>query len=209
MKILFSALFSGGDPFHMFDRTVTVDEPSDLKPGGFLLLHGGADISPSIYKQQPNKYCHAGQIPSYRDAQEIRLVEQALRMQIPIIGICRGAQLLCAMDGGTLVQHIDNHVGGHHLITDVRSGDKIKANSCHHQMLKLNKKSNNTILALCEEPVYGFEEDNIRRTYDHVPEVVHFPQMNAIGVQGHPEWMPNSHFTNYCASLIKEFLFKE
>lgn len=206
---LYSALYKSDDPFAIFDSVDGVIYPHQLKEGGVLLLHGGADISPAIYGQKANKFCHADNTLSHRDTQEVALVKRALELNMPIIGICRGAQLLCAMDGGILVQHLVNHGGGNHPITDGRSVTKYESNSAHHQMLKPNKKHNNVILAMAETYVNGYEEDEVLREYDHVPEIVYFPKMNAIGIQGHPEWMPKSDFTKYCASLIQEFLIKD
>ena len=203
---LFSALYGyDQDPFGLIDKVTTVENPQDLTEDGVLLLHGGADISPSIYKQKSISRCHAMDKPSYRDEQEMALVNQAVKMGIPIIGICRGAQLLCAMDGGYLMQHIDNHVGGYHTITDHETGKDIVSNSCHHQMMMPTKYS--IILASHKGATTGLNKDDVEVPIDYVPEVVYFPQLKAIGIQGHPEWMVNSPFTKYCASLIKKHLY--
>ena len=205
MKLL-SALYGyDSDPFGLLHHVTTVIYPQDLTEDGVLLLHGGADISPSIYKQKSISRCHATDKPSHRDEQEMALVNQAVKMGIPIIGICRGAQLICAMDGGHLVQHIDGHVGGSHKITDTQTNKEIVSNSCHHQMMV--PKKYNVILAESKEPVMGLDQYNYEFEVKSVPEVVYFPQMNAIGIQGHPEWMPNSHFTKYCGAYIQEFLY--
>ena len=203
---LFSALYGiDVDPFGLLRNVTTAFRPKDLTEDGVLLLHGGADISPSIYKQQSNARCYADKKPSVRDQEEMDLIERAKQLGIPIIGICRGAQLICAMDGGYLVQHIDGHVGGSHKITDTQTKKEIVSNSCHHQMMV--PKKYNVILAESKEPVMGLDQYNYEFEIKSVPEVVYFPQMNAIGIQGHPEWMPNSHFTEYCGAYIQEFLY--
>ena len=207
--ILCQALYEGADPFAMFDSTFGATSPDQLTKDCALLLHGGEDISPSIYNEKTNSHCFARDTPSKRDKVEMAFVQRALELNIPIIGICRGAQLLCAMDGGSLVQHIVGHVGGNHPITLVDTHEKIRANSAHHQMLKLNKKHKNILLAISEDPVRGIGENDVEKEYDHVPEIVYFPKMNALGIQGHPEWMPNSVFTQKCAEYIKKFLIKE
>ena len=205
MKLL-SALYGyDSDPFGLLHHVTTVIYPQDLTEDGVLLLHGGADISPSIYKQKSISRCHATDKPSHRDEQEMALVNQAVKMGIPIIGICRGAQLLCAMDGGYLMQHIDNHIGGYHIITDHETGKEIISNSCHHQMMIPSKYSR--ILASHKGATTGLNKDDVEVPIDYVPEVVYFPKLKAIGIQGHPEWMVNSIFTKYCASLIKKHLF--
>ena len=205
---LLSALYGQDvDPFRLLKKVTTVENPKDLTEDGVLLLHGGADISPSIYKQRSNSRCFAQDRPSRRDEQEIALVKQATKMGIPIIGICRGAQLLCAMDGGYLMQHIDNHIGGYHTITDTETKKEYISNSCHHQMMVPTKYSK--VLAEHTGSTTGIDENNFEVIIDSVPEIVHFPRMNAIGIQGHPEWMASSNFTKYCANLIEEHLYEK
>lgn len=204
--MLFSALYGmQADPFGLLRNYKVVHDKEELNQDGVLLLHGGADISPSIYKQRNNHFCHADRKPSERDVAEMELVKGALQLGIPIIGICRGAQLLCAMDGGTLMQHIEDHVGGYHNIVDTTTQLNIKANSCHHQMMVPNKY--NVILAESKAVVQGVTENNEVVDIPAVPEVVYFPRMNAIGIQGHPEWMPESHFAKYCGAYIQELLY--
>ena len=202
---LYNALYDGADPFGLIRKTTSAQVPSELTEDGVLLLHGGADISPSIYKQRSNAMCFASNSPSKRDADEMELVKKAQRMGIPIIGICRGAQLLCAMDGGYLMQHIEGHVGGYHPVIDTETKQEYISNSCHHQMMVPSKYSK--ILAEHKESTRGVDEANIEIDIPSVPEIVYFPRMNAIGIQGHPEWMQNSRFTKYCANLIQEYLY--
>jgi putative glutamine amidotransferase len=80
-----------------------------------LLFEGGGDISPALYGQ---KLTHAHAIASERDTRETFLYTAARRLGIPILGICRGHQLVAALEGGTLYQDIwqdagVNHGGGH------------------------------------------------------------------------------------------------
>jgi len=112
-----------------------VFEPEDLvNTNSILILHGGEDISPAIYGQTPSKYTRAGRKLSQRDKHEVALAEQAIKLGIPIFGICRGAQLACAIAGGSLVQHVENHItSGHNIVT--ATGETYKTSSCHHQMM--------------------------------------------------------------------------
>jgi gamma-glutamyl-gamma-aminobutyrate hydrolase PuuD len=204
---LYSALFGGNsDPFFMFSDVKTAQVPDHLSKGGALLLHGGEDISPMIYNEECNNFCYKHK-PSRRDHEEMALIDRAIKQDMPIIGICRGAQLLCAMDGGSLVQHITGHTSGNHELIDIRSGEITVSNSCHHQAMKPNKY--NKILAVNRRTVQGYDVDNVEYDIEETPEIVYFPKLNAIGIQAHPEWLPNSAFQKYCTKLIKEFLFKE
>jgi anthranilate/para-aminobenzoate synthase component II len=207
-KILYSA-GSAIDPFRLINDVKSIYNPFDLTADGALLLHGGADISPSIYKQEPNDYCFADRKPSYRDELELAMIERARKLDIPIIGICRGAQLLCAVDGGYLIQHIHGHTDGNHSIIDTRTSEVITSNSCHHQMMAPAKDRDNIILAECRSITIGYDDYSRRNEYPSCPEIVYFPKLKAIGIQGHPEWMHGSPFVAYCCTLINEFLYAE
>lgn len=195
------------DPFTIYKDVIPTYHPDQLKEGGMVLLHGGEDISPSIYNQEPNNFCHAPRTPSNRDAREMAIVDRAYKMGLPIIGICRGAQLLCAMDGGILIQHIYNHTGGTHAIVDTETAEIVKSNSCHHQMMV--PSDNAKILAITDEKVRGIDENDREVTFDHCPEVVYFKKLKAIGIQGHPEWLQGSPFVQYCRDIIKRYLLGE
>jgi putative glutamine amidotransferase len=74
-----------------------------------LLLTGGADIDPARYGQ-PIDTQHEG-FEALRDASEDALLAAALEADIPVLGICRGAQMLNVHLGGTLHQHLPDVVG--------------------------------------------------------------------------------------------------
>jgi putative glutamine amidotransferase len=82
------------------------DEVLDLLDG--LILAGGADIDPQQYGE-PRHEKTIGTVPE-RDTFEIALARRALERDIPILGICRGMQLMNVAAGGTLNQHVpDSH----------------------------------------------------------------------------------------------------
>jgi gamma-glutamyl-gamma-aminobutyrate hydrolase PuuD len=208
--ILYSALYKSQDPFDLCKEVVRVTHPLSLKKGGMLLLHGGEDISPSIYNQAKNNYCYATDAPSKRDKIEMEMIAHAKHLGMPIVGICRGAQLLCAFDGGTLLQHIENHTGRGHFLTDTNTQEEVYSNSCHHQMCIPRLADGNKVLAYAQEhSVRGVGEYDKELTITQVPEIVYYKELNAIGIQGHPEWMHGTPFVAYCKALIKQYLLKD
>jgi putative glutamine amidotransferase len=74
-----------------------------------LMLAGGADIDPAAYDQEPHP-ATADTVPA-RDAFEIALARGAIERDMPVLGICRGMQLINVALGGTLLQHLPERVG--------------------------------------------------------------------------------------------------
>jgi putative glutamine amidotransferase len=87
-----------------------VQEPGELvaKLDG-LLLAGGADIDPAIYGQVPHPQTQET-VPE-RDAFEIALTRSAIERDVPVLGICRGMQLINVALGGSLTQDLPEHLG--------------------------------------------------------------------------------------------------
>ncbi|MGW1725126.1 gamma-glutamyl-gamma-aminobutyrate hydrolase family protein [Streptomyces sp. NPDC002306] len=87
-----------------------------------LVIAGGPDVEPVRYGADPDP--RTGPPARARDAWELALIEAALAARVPLLGICRGMQLLNVAVGGTLVQHVDGHadvvgVFGRHSVKPV------------------------------------------------------------------------------------------
>ncbi|MFJ3956691.1 gamma-glutamyl-gamma-aminobutyrate hydrolase family protein [Arthrobacter sp. NPDC090010] len=89
-----------------------------------LLIAGGADINPARYGQEPHPSVELWY--EDRDASEFWLLESADVRGLPVLGICRGMQLMAVAAGGSLVQHLpdqlghDEHGGGDNAYGTVR-----------------------------------------------------------------------------------------
>jgi putative glutamine amidotransferase len=91
------------------DAATAADPDATLDPLDALVLAGGADVDPAAYGAEPHP-CTRGTRPE-RDAAEIPLARRALERDLPLLGICRGMQLLNVALGGTLIQHLPDDVG--------------------------------------------------------------------------------------------------
>jgi len=208
-KTLYSALYEDWYPFHHFaSKLETVFLPEQLKDkNSILILWGGEDISPSLYGEKPNKYTYAKDTLSTRDEVEVSLAKEAIKLGIPVIGICRGAQLMCALSGGKLVQHVNNHSNGAHQI-ETKDGHRIKASSLHHQMM-IPFEIPHEVIAKSRINISGsyLGENNVNIEMPCEPEIVYFPETKCLAIQGHPEYMEeNTLFVQYCNKLVEEYL---
>ncbi len=173
-----------------------------------LILHGGVDINPSLYGQKRNPFTQSPN--NHRDKEEVQASIKALEDGLPIIGICRGAQLLTVLHGGSLWQHTNNHCRHHPLIT--KEGERIAdATSCHHQVMNLKGigSKDYQVLAIAHEPDFVWGESNHQEdsTISTIPEVVWFPKTKCLAIQAHPEWeLPSSPFRQWLDPKIKELL---
>lgn len=151
-----------------------------------LLMPGGADIEPARYGREKSEQC--GKTDPARDAAEWWMLEAFLPERKPVLGICRGVQMLNVFLGGTLHQHIPNHsdfksraTGCHrvHVVSGSRLEQIVKTtqlnvNSLHHQAVNSPGKD----LEVC-----AISEDGI------VEAVIHTSHPFCLGVQWHPEHM--------------------
>lgn len=165
---------------------------TNLKP---LLLWGGVDISPHWYDESPHPRTQSPNLE--RDRQEFEAVRQAVIDGRPIIGVCRGAQLLCVVNGGKLHQHVPEHMNNSHPI--FTHDDKILYGVAadHHQVM----------IPDGEFVVYAtayINPDSESLCDEYTPEVVYWPGTKCLAVQPHPEWMNQDHpFNVWINNLIK------
>ncbi len=207
---LFGAVYSGLYPFDEMglftDGVEGVIEPGHLEEGGALVVWGGGDISPSLYNKEVSKYTGAGAELSQRDFFEWELMKRAKELRMPIIGICRGAQMLCALAGGYLVQDITNHAGGDHPVV-TEEGLEIRVSSLHHQMLYPWDVEHRMIAQTPVKYSRHYKDVNDDIDVPCEPEFVYFPKEKGIAIQWHPEYMSLKCDANkYVQQKVKELL---
>ncbi|XVU24149.1 gamma-glutamyl-gamma-aminobutyrate hydrolase family protein [Actinoplanes sp. CA-054009] len=84
------------------------DDTDVLRALDGLVLAGGSDLGPEMYGQEPGPHTV---VRPERDTAELRLVRAALERDMPVLGICRGMQLLTVAAGGSLHQHLPDLLG--------------------------------------------------------------------------------------------------
>lgn len=189
---------------------------SSIYDADLVIFEGGADINPAIYHAKKNK--KTTYIDENRDANDLENFRLAVELQTPILGICRGAQLSCAMAGGKLIQDQNSGSSVHPIkvlkdIYDEKKGViELETNSMHHQaMYPFNlDKSEYKIIGWTEGVVKGrtMEYENTFVVPLKDCEIVYFNVVNALGIQGHPEQMihrndaASINFLRYCRSLV-------
>lgn len=169
-----------------------------------IVFNGGTDIGSLIYDE--NAVYTNSHKPSNRDR-----VETDIFKLFPTkfkVGICRGSQLLNCLNGGRLWQDVNNH-GWTHKATDTRTGEVVEVTSTHHQMMRPNLKTGEVIMVADEATEKRSEHDTwsskggVFYPDDHKDtEIVWYPGTRSLCVQGHPEYVPNSHFAKYFFKLL-------
>jgi putative glutamine amidotransferase len=163
-----------------------------------LLLSGGNDINPTLYGEDP--YETTIDMSDLRDRTEVFLLQESLKRNKPILGICRGMQLLNVVCGGSLYQDIKHDIpeASNHRssleaedykslshgikfkpeskISKALDAEFIKANSLHHQTVKELGKD---LIAV------GWSEDGLIEAIEMTNEQF------VIGIQAHPEALEN------------------
>lgn len=161
-------------------------EPAPISPGekrgldGMrgLVLTGGGDVDPSLYGAEPHPLTK--NVFRERDELERELIEEAERRELPILGVCRGLQMLNVARGGTLRQHIDGHKEVEHTVVPEPGsqiavfvgGEDYAVNSRHHQAAE-RLGSGLAVTARAADGVIEAVEDPERRF--------------VVAVQWHPE----------------------
>lgn len=165
-------------------ENIVVENVNFERDYDFILLDGGADVTPSLYGEENTKSCFDNQ----RDAYEMSIYFHYKNTSTKFAGICRGLQFLNVMYGGTLYQNLRDHDLGHLPMHNIEIclpimeflPHYISVNSLHHQGIKTYGKGLIPIALDVKTriiEIIGETRDKVR------------------AVQFHPEWLSGFSYT--------------
>lgn len=174
---------------HMFENWgwVVTHDPSDIDKGiDLACFTGGSDINPQLYDQSING---AWGIDYERDEIEVDHYRRLRSNDIPLVGICRGAQFLHALGGGSLIQDISpRNSGDVEIILNGESEPQTVVVDHHQVMINIADKFD--VLAI-----------QLDRS---IPQVIYKPGIH-LAVQFHPEWSERG--ASLFFTLISKYCF--
>lgn len=158
-----------------------------------ILFTGGHDVDPALYEERKSPKC--GEVSAQRDSLEFALLQRALMIDLPVLGICRGAQFINVCLGGTLYQDIPSQLPNavqHHMAPPydrpchevslvpgtplyyLLKATKLQVNSYHHQGIR----------------DLSFQLSPMAYAPDSLIEAFYHPMKSFTwGVQWHPEFL--------------------
>lgn len=143
-----------------------------------LCLPGGPDLDPSTYREQPHP--ELGPFDPEIDRFELHLAACADERRLPILAICRGAQALNVMRGGSLIQHLPDLASGlvhrqtapgtetshsvavapDSMLHEILGAESVDVNSFHHQGIERLGRGLRAVAFASDETVEGLEADD-------------------------------------------------
>lgn len=186
-----------------------------LEEADCVFFSGGEDVDPSMYGQPKH---HTTYSNLHRDAVEKRIFDFAFKKGVPILGVCRGSQFLCAMSGGILVQDQSNT-----YLHKIKTYDGMEfiCNSTHHQAQYIWQmpKGEAQLLAwsngVSRRHLGGAGEELVNNVAPENKEceIVFYPKTKALGIQCHPEMIYDEpqfkDFIDYCQNLVRKFILNQ
>ncbi|MBE5892733.1 MAG: gamma-glutamyl-gamma-aminobutyrate hydrolase family protein [Lachnospiraceae bacterium] len=176
--------------------------PGEAATCDMLILPGGGDITPAFYGEEIDG---SFSIDTELDVLQLQAFEYAMKCKMPVLGICKGMQLINVDLGGTMVQDIstpkihrspngdqyhNTHIVKGSFLYDLY-GEEAVVNSAHHQCVKQLGKG--------LIPIQWCPEDNILEAFSH-------ESLPVLGVQWHPERIKSEFTTTSGDRLLAYFL---
>ncbi len=193
------SLDSGATGMDMYDMPLD-SAIKKLRGCSGLILTGGTDINPALY-EYPGDPLKCTEIDDYRDTLEVTLLDSAMAWGMPVLGVCRGHQMLNVAFGGTLIKDIPTEFD---TTISHRCPD---ASNCFHPLNIVPGSMLNEISGLTSGTVNSNHHQGIKDlspelaivaySPDSLPEAVEWANPSGkpflLGVQWHPERLGNDN----------------
>ncbi len=178
---------AGACPVVLFD-----DFPQEING---IILTGGGDVNPLLFGEEP--LTENGEICPKRDAFELKLCKWAISQKIPMLGICRGMQIIALCSGGSIYQDIYTQTDSH-----IKHMQKAPRSQGTHTIEITEESLLHSIFQQKSEVVNSFHHQAVKevgkdffvsaRSKDGLIEAMEYKKSPfVLGVQWHPETMPN------------------
>jgi len=201
------------DDIELVELNFEEDNTEDIyKCNGFVLT-GGVDVDPSFYNGKKDYNNSPGSFQPERDVFEEKIYRYSQLNNLPVLAICRGMQLINVLQGGKLIQDLDNGNARHKkeeldkehtiiaennsLLHQIASSFSGKVNSAHHQAIDPDAIGDNLVVNAYEDDekiIEGLEfKDKTNKAF-------------MLCVQWHPERMKGKEESPFSENLKKQFL---
>ncbi|MCF6365465.1 MAG: gamma-glutamyl-gamma-aminobutyrate hydrolase family protein [Bacteroidales bacterium] len=184
-----------------------------------IIISGGEDVNPALYGKE-NELNRCGSINSHRDSLEQMMIRYAVNRKIPLLGICRGLQILNVTQGGSLIIDIPADVGSKYLHRDSRKAKKNKSTAVNHTvyinrgtyLYNIVKADSSIVYSNHHQAmekvapffkVSSFAKDKVSESFEPADTLLH-PFI--LGVQWHPEAMKTKNPLS--GTIGKKFMTK-
>lgn len=182
-----------------------------LEKSDGIIISGGEDINPALYGQ-PEDTSRCGTIDPLRDSLEMVMINYAYNEKVPLLGVCRGHQILNVAFGGSLIVDIPEDFGSTEMHRNNGSTmHKISVNETSYLYSFLGSTSG-TVYSNHHQAVSRLAEGFEVSSYapDGIPESIELQDTTKhpfiLGVQWHPEAMDYKH--PFSARIAEKFLEK-
>lgn len=186
-----------GDSYHaaieMFERR-GFEVVKDYEKVDLVCFLGGTDVDPLLYGGKPGPYTQSPD--KARDVIEVAGFHRFADRDVPMVGICRGGQLLNVLNGGKMIQHLGEYVSGDVAALGYGDDRHLELRVDHHQGILLDETKAYRLAVMdawpCKEVL----------TIDYAG---YYPETKSLCFQPHPEW-GHQGTEDYFFELIEEYL---
>ena len=202
------------DDLELIELSFQKNNTEDIYKCHAFILTGGVDVHPDFYDGKPVYNNSPANFRPERDVFEEKIYRYSQANKLPVLGICRGMQLVNVLEGGKLIQDLDNGNERHRkeasdkehniiaeegtLLSQIAKSQKGKVNSAHHQAIDPNAIGDNLT-------VNAYDDDD-----EKIIEGLEFRDKSGkafmLCVQWHPERIKNKDQNPFSENIKQQFL---